>query len=87
MKERTDPKAISQTMKRHYDEVWQGGDSWSFETSEYEQQRYDFHLEMLAGRRYASTLEIGCGSGGLTRRLATPPPILPSQEHFATSWP
>jgi cyclopropane fatty-acyl-phospholipid synthase-like methyltransferase len=63
-------QAISQTMKSHYEAVWQEGDVWSFETSEYEQRRYDFHLAMLDGRRYGSTLEIGCGSGGLTRRLA-----------------
>jgi SAM-dependent methyltransferase len=58
-------------MQRHYDAVWESGDAWSLETSEYEQRRYDFQIEMLAARRYASTLEIGCGSGGLTRRLAT----------------
>jgi 2-polyprenyl-3-methyl-5-hydroxy-6-metoxy-1,4-benzoquinol methylase len=58
-------------MKDHYEAVWQEGDAWSFETSEYEQRRYDVHLAMLEGRRYGSTLEIGCGSGGLTRRLAT----------------
>jgi cyclopropane fatty-acyl-phospholipid synthase-like methyltransferase len=64
-------QAISRTMKSHYEAVWQAGDAWSFEASEYEQQRYDFLLERLATRRYASTLEIGCGSGCLTRRLAT----------------
>ena len=57
-------------MKDHYEAVWQSGDMWAFDSSEYEQRRYDFHLEMLAGRRYGPTLEIGAGSGGLTRRLA-----------------
>jgi cyclopropane fatty-acyl-phospholipid synthase-like methyltransferase len=64
-------QAISRRMKDHYEAVWEEGDAWSFETSEYEQRRYDAHIAMLADRRYASTLEIGCGSGGLTRRLAT----------------
>ena len=72
MNTRPHHQAISLTMKRHYDEVWESGDAWSLESSEYEQRRYDFHLEMLAfRRRYGSTLEIGCGSGCLTRRLAT----------------
>jgi 2-polyprenyl-3-methyl-5-hydroxy-6-metoxy-1,4-benzoquinol methylase len=64
-------QAISRRMKDHYETVWKDGDAWSFETSEYEQRRYDVHLAMLEGRHYAATLEIGCGSGGLTRRLAT----------------
>jgi len=64
-------QAISRRMKGHYETVWMDGDAWSFETSEYEQRRYDAHLAMLDGRRYRATLEIGCGSGGLTRRLAT----------------
>jgi SAM-dependent methyltransferase len=66
-----DRQAIGRTMQRHYDAVWESGDAWSLETSDFEQRRYDFQIEMLAARRYASTLEIGCGSGGLTRRLAT----------------
>ena len=65
-----DRQAIGRTMQSHYEAVWEAGDAWSFETSDYEQQRYDFEIEMLAPRRYASTLEIGCGSGCLTRRLA-----------------
>lgn len=65
-----DRQAIGRVMQSHYESVWEAGDAWSFETSDYEQQRYEFQIEMLAPRRYASTLEIGCGSGCLTRRLA-----------------
>ena len=70
MESTTDRQAIGRTMRSHYEAVWEAGDAWSFETSEYEQQRYDFQIAMLAPRRYASTLEIGCGSGCFTRRLA-----------------
>ena len=63
-------QAIGRTMQSHYEAVWKAGDAWSLETSEWEQQRYDFQIGMLAPRRYVSTLEIGCGSGCLTRRLA-----------------
>ena len=71
MEQTPDRQAISRRMKSHYEAVWQAGDAWSLEASRYEQIRYDFQVEMLATRRYASILEIGCGSGCLTRRLAT----------------
>lgn len=45
-------------------------DPWGFETSPYEQAKYDRTIEALGGRRYARTLEIGCANGVLTRRLA-----------------
>lgn len=70
MESTRDRQAIGRTVQRHYEAVWEAGDAWSFETSDYEQQRYDFQIGMLAPRRYVSTLEIGCGSGCLTRRLA-----------------
>jgi SAM-dependent methyltransferase len=62
-------QAIDQKMRNHYESVWQGGDAWSFENSEFEQSRYDHQLAMLSGKRYRSSLEIGCGSGCFTRRL------------------
>ena len=66
----TDRNAIDQKMRGHYQSVWQRGDAWDFETSDFEQRRYDFLLQMVQGRRYGRALEIGCGSGRLTRRLA-----------------
>lgn len=65
----TDRSLISREMREHYQAVWQAGDPWIFESSEYERRRYDFLLETLAGRRHANALEIGCGSGCFTRRL------------------
>lgn len=66
----TDRTVISQKMKDHYETVWNNGDAWSFETSEYEQKRYDHQLAMLSTRRYGVALEIGCGSGCFTQRLS-----------------
>ena len=45
-------------------------DPWRFETSPYEQAKYDRTIAALAGRRYARALEVGCANGVLTRRLA-----------------
>jgi len=63
-------EAISRKMQDHYETVWQRGDAWSFETSAFEQSRYDYLFGVLDDRRYGRALEIGCGSGCFTRRLA-----------------
>src|SRR5262245_9238813 len=65
-----DHHGIAQKMQEHFQAVWQLGDAWELETSEYEQNRYQFLLHKLAGRRYGNALEIGCGSGCFTRMLA-----------------
>jgi SAM-dependent methyltransferase len=59
-----------ETVRAHYERVWQAGDAWELESSDFEQARYDRQLALLAGRRYERALELGCGSGGFTRRLA-----------------
>lgn len=46
------------------------GDPWEFETSDYEQEKYDHTLASLGRARYASALEVGCANGVLTARLA-----------------
>jgi SAM-dependent methyltransferase len=45
-------------------------DPWRFETSTYEQAKYEATLAALPRARYASGLEIGCSIGVLTARLA-----------------
>ncbi len=45
-------------------------DPWHFETSAYEQARYDTIMRALGGRRYARGFEPGCSVGALTVRLA-----------------
>lgn len=44
-------------------------DPWSFATSDYEAEKYDRSLSVLAAE-YRSALEIGCSIGVFTRRLA-----------------
>lgn len=46
-------------------------DPWDFDTSEYEQSRYDAIVSALAGRRYRKAFEPGCSIGALTSRLLT----------------
>jgi SAM-dependent methyltransferase len=50
--------------------LWKRGDFWEFETSEYERLRFARTLEVLSDRRYPRALELGCGAGAFTRRLA-----------------
>ena len=45
-------------------------DPWGFDSSPYEQGKYDQTIEALSGRQYGAGLEIGCSIGVLTRRLA-----------------
>lgn len=46
------------------------GDPWEFETSAYEQAKYDRTIDSLPRPLYPRGLEIGCSNGVLTRRLA-----------------
>jgi SAM-dependent methyltransferase len=61
---------IDRSMKDHYEAKWRRGDPWEFESSEYERAKYDRQLQLIGDRRYARALEIGCGSGVFTHRLA-----------------
>jgi SAM-dependent methyltransferase len=61
---------IGQKAQEFCDDLWQRGDFWNFENSEYERARCACLLTLLAGRRYARALEIGCGAGYFTRLLA-----------------
>ena len=45
-------------------------DPWSFETSDYERQKYQHSLESLSRERYGTGLEIGCSIGVLSQLLA-----------------
>ena len=46
-------------------------DPWDFETSAYEQSRYDAIVSALEGRRYRNAFEPGCSVGALTAKLLT----------------
>jgi predicted TPR repeat methyltransferase len=61
---------VDQEIRTFMDGLWQRGDPWHIESSEYERERYTYLLGMLRGRHYMRVLEIGCGAGVLTRLLA-----------------
>jgi cyclopropane fatty-acyl-phospholipid synthase-like methyltransferase len=56
---------------RYFEDLYAGErDPWEFETSAYEQAKYDATLAALPRLRYRRGLEIGCSIGVLTARLA-----------------
>jgi predicted TPR repeat methyltransferase len=61
---------LDQHAQGFFEDLWQQGDHWEFESSEFEQQRYAALLQLLKGRRYPRILELGCGAGTFTRHLA-----------------
>ena len=67
MAERT---LLDQQAQGFFEELWQHGDHWEFDSSAFEQERYARLMALLAGRRYAHVLELGCGSGSFTHYLA-----------------
>jgi SAM-dependent methyltransferase len=66
----TERGLIHQQIREFMESLWQRGDPWDIESSEYERIRCEHLLKMLDGQRYARVLEIGCGAGYLTRLLA-----------------
>jgi SAM-dependent methyltransferase len=61
---------LRQKAETFFENVWQRGDPWEFETSEFEHTKYARQLALLEGRRYTRALELGCGAGAFTRLLA-----------------
>jgi SAM-dependent methyltransferase len=53
-----------------FDELWQAGDYWGLEGSDFERRRYAALLAMIDDRRYRHVIELGCGAGEFTRLLA-----------------
>jgi predicted TPR repeat methyltransferase len=66
----TERELVDQKIRTFMNNLWERGDPWDIESSAYERDRCAQLLKMLAGRRYARVLEIGCGAGYLTRLLA-----------------
>jgi predicted TPR repeat methyltransferase len=64
-----DRESIHVKAEAFFDELWKRGDPWKFETSEFEQAKYECEIAALAGRHYKRVLEIGCGAGWFTRSL------------------
>ena len=66
----TEREQIYHKAQSFFDDLWRRGDPWELETSNWEQERYARLLAMLDRPRYGRVLEIGCGAGTFTRRLA-----------------
>jgi SAM-dependent methyltransferase len=66
-----DRKLSNEKAQSFFEELWKRGDPWDLETSEFEHAKYDQELAILNARRYERALEIGCGVGSFTRRLAS----------------
>ena len=55
----------------YFNEVYAASDDpWSFETNQYELDKYSHTIESLPAEQYGRALEIGCSIGVLTRQLA-----------------
>jgi len=65
----TDRKLADDRARIFFEDLWNRGDPWELETSDFERAKYDEEIAILNGRRYERTLEIGCGIGSFTRRL------------------
>jgi SAM-dependent methyltransferase len=66
----SDPAASADQARTFFEGLWQQGDYWSLETSPFEAAKYAQQLALIGDRRYGKVLEIGCGGGVFTRKLA-----------------
>jgi 2-polyprenyl-3-methyl-5-hydroxy-6-metoxy-1,4-benzoquinol methylase len=66
----TDREEICRKAESFFNDLWMRGDPWELETSNWEHERYACLLAILDRPRYGRVLEIGCGAGTFTRRLA-----------------
>ncbi|MET0189083.1 MAG: SAM-dependent methyltransferase, partial [Pseudonocardia sediminis] len=53
-----------------HDRLYRSANPYGIDGNAYEQQKYDRVLDALAGRRFGRVLEVGCGEGDLSERLA-----------------
>lgn len=56
--------------RRTHDRLYHRPDPYSIGISPYEQQKYGTVMDTLSGRRFERVLEVGCGEGDLSVRLA-----------------
>jgi SAM-dependent methyltransferase len=59
-----------QTAREFFEDIWNRGDCWDYESSAFELSKYERQIALLGGTRHRRVLEIGCGAGVFTRRLA-----------------
>jgi hypothetical protein len=62
---------MTSTRRRYFEEMYEGdADPWDFESSAYEQRKYEVTMASLPHRHYGSVFEPGCSIGVLTEMLA-----------------
>ena len=66
----TDRERLGEKALEFSEGLWQRGDVWEFDTSDFERARFTRTMEVLDGTRYPRVLELGCGAGHFTRLLA-----------------
>jgi SAM-dependent methyltransferase len=64
-----DYQAISALALETAERDWRGGDPWELDQWPLDRLSYARQIELLADRRYARALELGCAEGAFTRRL------------------
>jgi SAM-dependent methyltransferase len=66
----TQSEQVGRRAREFFDGLWAKGDPWAIETAELTLREHARLIELLEGRQYGRVLEIGCGAGAFTRRLA-----------------
>jgi SAM-dependent methyltransferase len=61
---------IGEQAREFFEGLWRKGDVWDIETAEFPRRVHDRLIVLLEGQRFRRVLEIGCGGGVFTRRLA-----------------
>jgi SAM-dependent methyltransferase len=61
---------IGEQAREFFERLWRKGDVWDIETAEFPRRVHDRLIVLLEGQRFRRVLEIGCGGGVFTRRLA-----------------
>jgi SAM-dependent methyltransferase len=65
-----DREHLAEKARSLVEERWRRGEDWAVEPSELDRVRLERQYELLKDRRYERVLELGCGEGLFTRRLA-----------------
>jgi SAM-dependent methyltransferase len=65
-----DREQVGREARQFFDALWSAGDPWDIAATEVTQRTHARLASLLEGRRYGRALEIGCGAGIFTRRLA-----------------
>jgi 2-polyprenyl-3-methyl-5-hydroxy-6-metoxy-1,4-benzoquinol methylase len=65
-----DRERLAKKARSFFEEIWSEGDFWQLERSKLNQASFACQRSLLDDRRYRRVLELGCGAGLFTRKLA-----------------